>query len=397
MKREGKDQSGQRSSVEARARIAEGLRKRCAEIEREVLEHVRAMPGPVEGDAEYLAGLRATVAAVVDYGLMGIEQGKGWCEPIPSAALAQAHRAARGGVGQEMVLRRYVVGYTVFDDFVIREAERGGLLDQGPALRYIRGTLASLLDCLLASITEEYARETKRIKSSPRLRRAEDVRRLLAGEQVDLAGLGYEFDAWHLGLIATGALAEQVLQGLAIQLEQRLLWVSIGEKTVWAWVSGRHSIASADIEGALESAAVSMAVGEPGYGVQGFCLTHRQAQAALGVALHRPRQLTRYGDVALIAHWLQDEALARSFIEVHLSPLGGYSRNKLVLRETLRAYFAADSSTKVAAARLGVHRRTVQNRRRIIEERLGYLLCARRAELEVALRLDDLLRKSVRH
>jgi hypothetical protein len=395
MSRERKDHSGQRSLVEVRASIVEGLRRRCSEIERVVLERVRVVPGLVEGDVEYLAGLCATVTAVVDYGLVGIEQGKGWYGPIPSVALAQAHRAARSGVGQEMVLRRYVVGFTLFEDFVMQEAERGGLLGQGVALRYIRGTLASLLDRLLASVAAEYAREAKRIDSSPRLRRAEGVRRLLAGEEVDLDGLEYEFDAWHLGLIATGALAEQVIQGLAAQLKRRLFWVSMGEKTVWAWVSGQRRIPSADIEGAPSSVAVSMAVGEPGQGIQGFRLTHRQAQAALGVALRRPQRLTRYGDVALIAHWLQDEALARSFIEAHLSPLGN-SRNDPALRETLRAYFAAEGSIKVAAARLEVDPRTIRNRRRMIEDRLGYLLHTRRAELEVALRLDDVLRESVR-
>src|SRR5271167_4268059 len=61
-------------------------------------------------DAEYVAGLRATVAVTVEYALDGIEHGEEWAGPIPPLASAQARRAARVGVPLDTVLRRYVLG-----------------------------------------------------------------------------------------------------------------------------------------------------------------------------------------------------------------------------------------------------------------------------------------------
>src|SRR5580698_3927745 len=115
------------------------LRARQAEIEDAVYARVREVVPEAVGfaDAEYVAGLRATVGAVVDYGLEGIERGESGCEPIPSVALAQAHRAARNGVSLETVLLRYTAGYTLLGDFVIEEFERSDCLGRSGALRHL--------------------------------------------------------------------------------------------------------------------------------------------------------------------------------------------------------------------------------------------------------------------
>ncbi len=373
--------------------VAGRLRERRVEIERAILARVRAVPDLVEGeDAEYVAGLNEAVAAAVDYGLRGIEQGEGWSGPVPLKAVAQAHRAARNGVALETVLRRYFAGHTLLGDFVMQEADSGGLLGQGAALRYVQRTQASLLDRLIVSIIDEYTRESERTGRSLEQRRFELVRRLLSGESVDIAGLGYGLDGWHLGVIATGAGAGKAVRGLAAGLDRRLLSVSRGEETVWAWLGGQHRPAVGDIE-RLPSAGwpvgVSLAVGEPGRGVDGWRLTHRQAQAALWVALRGPQRLTLYADAVLLVAVLQDDAAASSLVKIYLSPLDGL-RDGLLLRETLRTYLAAGSNAATAAASLGVARRTIERRVRIIEERLGRQLHTCQAELEVALRLEEL-------
>jgi DNA-binding PucR family transcriptional regulator len=60
------------------------------------------------------------------------------------------------------------------------------------------------------------------------------------------------------------------------------------------------------------------------------------------------------------------------------------------LRETLRAYFSAEQNASSAAAALGVHQQTITNRLHAIEAQLGYPPSLRRAELEAALRIEDL-------
>jgi DNA-binding PucR family transcriptional regulator len=118
-------------------------------------------------------------------------------------------------------------------------------------------------------------------------------------------------------------------------------------------------------------------------------LTHRQAQAALRVALRRPKRLTRYGDVMLLAAVLQDDVSARSLVDTYLSPLDGL-RDGPLLRGTLYAYFEAGRNVTTAAAALGVERRTVSYRLQAFEERLGCRLGTCLPEVELALRLGEL-------
>jgi hypothetical protein len=355
--------------------------------------------------------LRATVVAAVEYVLEGIERGEGWAGPIPRVAAEQARRAARMGVPMDTVLRRYLVGHTLFEQFVMDEAERSGRvgwgLDRREALRGALRTQAAVLDRLLERIAGEYTDELARMDRSPEQRRSERVRRLLAGDPVENgtvagAGLDYEIeDRWHLGVIAIGAGAAPAVRGLAMSVDRRLLSVAQGEQSVWAWLGGSERFAAGEIEraigvgshpseGASPSGGVVLALGEPASGLAGWRLTHQQAQAALVVATRRPRALTRYADVALLAAALKDEALARALVEIYVAPLEDSRGGGPVLCETLRVYLASERNVSSAAAALGVVRKTVDTRLRTIEKRLGRTLHPCPAELEVALLLDEL-------
>ena len=389
------DARGGVASVEGvRIGLAERLRARRSEIEEAILARFRDVGfDPAVGeDLEYVAGARAAVAEAVDYGLTAIERGEDWFGSIPPAAVAQARRAARNSVSLERVLLRYNAGHTLMEDFVMQAAEAGDFSGQRIALRDVLRTLGALLDHFTASIAHEYQREVERVAHSPELRRTEYVQRLLAGAPIDAGELDYEFDAEHVGVIAMGARAREAVRRLAAELSRQLLSVSRSEQTVWAWFGGRRRLEIADIErlmSAKEAVGVSLAIGETGAGIDGWRLTHRQAQAAMLVALRRPQRLTRYADVGLLAAVLRDQELARSLLEIHLSPLDE-QRSGAVSRETLRAYFAAGCNAATAAAALGVNRHTVERRVHTIEERLGRLLHTCHAELEVALRLEEL-------
>ena len=88
---------------------------------------------------------------------------------------------------------------------------------------------------------------------------------------------------------------------------------------------------------------------------------------------------------------MQDELLASSLRKLYLEPLEAERDGGEVARETLRAYFAADRNVSSAAAILDVERRTVSNRLRSIEQRLGRQLSSCAVELSIALRLEQLL------
>jgi hypothetical protein len=386
------DPHGGGASVESvRAGLAERLRSRHSEIEEAVFARFRDLGfDPAGGeDAEYVAGSRAAVSEAVDYGLRAIERGDEWFGSIPPAAVAQARRAARNGVNLDKVLLRNNAGHTVLEDFVVQEVD---FASQRIVLRGVFGTLGALLDHFTALMAHEYQCEVERTAHSPELRRREQVHRLLAGAPVDSAELGYEFDAEHLGLIAVGAKAGETVRALAAGVGRELLSVSPSEEIVWAWFGGRRALDINEIERLLpakEPLGVSLAVGGSGLGIEGWRLTHRQAQAARLVAQRRPQMLTRYADVSLLAAVLSDRELERSLVEVHLSPLDGQKGSE-VLRETLRAYFVAGCNAATAAAALRVDRHTVERRLHTVETRLGRTLNTCRAELEVALRVEEL-------
>lgn len=134
---------------------------------------------------------------------------------------------------------------------------------------------------------------------------------------------------------------------------------------------------------------VFLALGEFGEGYSGWRLSHQQASAAVSIALLKPRAPVRYGEVALLASMLQDNVLVSSLRGLYIEPLSQARDGGASLRETLRAYFAAERNTSSAAAALGVSRQTVINRLRAIEERLDRPLSSCAMELEAALRLED--------
>jgi hypothetical protein len=378
-----------------RAALVVSLRAQRPGLDETIHTHVRdAVPAPLGSqNVEYEAGQYAAIAEAVDYGLSGIEYGESWSGPVPPATIAQARRAARDGVPLDAVLRRYHAGQAKLADMIIEQAEHSSLSSQPNALRLILSSQATLLDYLTAQIATEYMRESTVVTRSREQHRAERVQRLLVGAAFDTSGLDYEFDRfWHICVIAVGVRAEQALGTLATQLDRQLLPVPRGREIVWGWLGGLRRIPIAEVERVLarEAPGVTLALGEPGRGIEGWRLTHRQAQAALPVALLERQTLTRYADVALLAPWMSDYTLAQSFVDIHLSPLDEQTDSGAVARETLRAYFEAGHQVAAAAAALKVDRGTLRKRLTSIEHRLGYALCARQAELEVALRLESL-------
>jgi hypothetical protein len=343
------------------------------------------------GDHEYLAGLHAAVSAALSRGIVAIDEGGGSQSPMPVELSVQARHAARNGVCLDTVLRRYFAGYSLLCDFIVEEAESNSI--RGPDLQNVLRAEATLLDRLVIAVTAEYTQEAEGRPQSAAHRRAESVRRLLAGELVDAVELSYEVEAWHLGVVATGSGGESAVRDLAKGLDRRLLLVEPGEGTIWAWFGGRRRLtAEAVVELAASEAPadLSLAVGEPARGLPGWRLTHHQASAALPITARGKERFVRYADVALLATALRDDVLSRSLESVFLAPLRDERDGGQALRETLRAYFAAEGNVSSAAAALRVNRHTVANRLHAAEEHLGRSIGSCAAELEASLRLEEL-------
>jgi hypothetical protein len=153
---------------DVRVEVVARLRARRPELVRAIFARVRdgAFGSIGAQDTEYVTGLREAVAAAIEYGLDGIEQGGDRHAPIPAAVLCQARRAARVGVSLDTVLRRYVVGHSLLEEFVLEEADRDAIPGERDTLRRALRAQASALDRLIVAVSGAYLEE--RAQMAPR-------------------------------------------------------------------------------------------------------------------------------------------------------------------------------------------------------------------------------------
>lgn len=374
------------------AAMAGSLRERLPEIRAAVSTRVYAISDPHQvGDPGYLDGLNVAVAAAVEHRLEVLEAGGRRAPAIPPLLLAQARIDARDGVPLDTVLRRYFAGNSLFDDFLVDAAERAAVPSSD--LRRLLAAQSTLGDRLISAVSAEHAGEAKAWPTNSTERRRECVKSLIAGELVDTSQLGYDLDAHHPAGMARGEEAPEVMRGLAARVDRRLLAVCREEEPVWAfWLGGRRPLEAEKALGALGEVSrdeVLVTVGEPGEGLAGWRLSHRQAKAALPIAEGRGQPALRYADVALLAAIRRDDLIVTSLRQLYLAPLERERDGGTVARQTLRAYFAAERNVSSTAAALGVDRRTVTNRIRAIEDRFDRPLKDFATEMETALQLEE--------
>ncbi len=370
------------------------LKARHGELEQAVLARVCALADPTAApDPGYPEGLRGAVSAAVGYAIAGLAHRADSPAPVPAPLLEQARLAARNGVSLDIVLRRYLAGHILLGDFLVGEAEGEDPLS-APELRRALRTESVLFDRLLDAVSAAYGHELQTRNRDGERRRVRRVEMLLAGELIDASALDYELEGWHLAAVAAGPGARSALRALAAELQRRQLAVCPGGETIWAWFGGGLGpLDSERVKRAADncvSPEIALAIGEPAHGTEGWRRSHRQALAALPIALRGSQHLIRYAEVALLASALRDEVLAGSLRELYLDPLGSGHDGGEALRRTLSAYFEAERQVSATAAALGVSRQTVSTRLRAIEERLGSPLESCAAELETAFRLREL-------
>jgi PucR-like helix-turn-helix protein/diguanylate cyclase with GGDEF domain len=376
------------SLEDARLRLWMRLEPRRREIEDAALSQLCANPGSPGG--EPTDGLRRAVSAGVEFGFAGIQRGGAGAGPVPPALLAEARQAARLGQPLDALLSRFLASYALLNDFVLEAAVECGP-SPGSALRPTLGALAELLERVLVAVVGAYIREDHEWRRPSERRLIKSVRSLLAGERDDASELRYELDEWHVGAVARGEDATSALQELPGAIDRQLLLVRPEGRVTWSWFGGRQKIGVEEMAARISSHLLTdglVALGEPAHGVEGWRLTHHQAIAAFAIAERGQAGVTRYADVALLASASEDRLLAHSLRQLYLAPLATGRNGGAVLRETLRAYFAAGRNVSSAASALGVSRQTVGNRLRTIEEMLGRTLESCAPEIELALRLE---------
>jgi len=205
--------------------LAGRMRRRFAEIEASLATLVEDSSDPREAGnplySDYLASLPANRVAILNHVCEVIEHEER-ATAVPPTVITAARVAARACVPLDAILRRYSAGNAFVVDILVEEAEEAGI--SGGDLRRLLHRSATLFDHLLEAVSEEHTRETEGRFDDGSDRRRQQIKALLGGRQPGgELNLGYDLGGHHLGLLATGGEAREIVGELAARLDRRLL------------------------------------------------------------------------------------------------------------------------------------------------------------------------------
>jgi len=181
--------------------------------------------------------------------------------------------------------------------------------------------------------------------------------------------LSYRLEREHLAVVlwvddpAQGDLLDELIGRLRIGRPVRSVLVARASSgSRWIWLSGPDLPDEAQLEEAVvQSEGVRASVGRPSHGLDGFRSSYQDALAgqALLTRLGADRRFTSYASVELVDSLTKDRASAARFVS---RTLGRLAYADEPLREALLTYVQSGFNTTRAAARLYLHRNTVERR-----------------------------------
>jgi hypothetical protein len=375
------------------------LEPRLSEIVAALIARVRDMPelAGVGADRELWAAIEKSAYLNLRSGLAHL----GYPLPLPTSLDPEARRLtqlwARRGLTAGALVRTYRLAHQVLWHYWFETIAAASVHTElrRELLERVSEFLFAYMDRVSGLIEEEHSRERALMFRNRDDVRLDLVHELLRGHFIDARPLGYELDRWHLAVVGSGDGVEEAIGALA-ERQHGLSLVLRVDGDVWGWIGSERAMPRA-IEGRTRRLQLPegsrLSFGDPAPGPDGFRRSHEQAREAHRIAHGGSPHaaVVTFDDLALEALALGDEMAARAFVARELGELGEPSNRTSTLRETLRAYFMSGQNAAAAAASLRVHEQTIAYRLRAIEEALGRPIRTRRAELEVALRLRDVL------
>lgn len=372
-----------------RTDLATELRSKFSCLEKAVLRQIDLVgSGVSEAGTDYEEGVRAAVTTALAYGLEVLAQGPEWEGQVPAAVLTQARRAAQNGVELDTVLRRYAIGERTLFAFLVRTAERSRY---GGNVTELLESQSLHLDRLLCAVSNAYRREEKAMHERPVDLLGKRVTKLLEGQPVEIAAIEYEFECWHVGLIAAGPKGAESAQALAETTGSRPLILKREDCGHWAWLGSRRRLGREPLARAVASLGGlngSLAIGESRFGLAGWRQSHKEALLAQRVLNRSQKQVLFSSEALLIGAIMGEPEIEAALKASFLDPLEDDPHGES-LREALKAYFRTGRNSVAAGAELRVDRQTVQRRVRRAEHLLGRRL-VNCPEIEIALQLAEL-------
>jgi len=362
------------------------------------------------------ASVTANVATILDVFEAGADNAQ---LEAPAAAVEYARRLAQRGVAISALLRAYRLGQAVFQQRMIRGvAEQSTATDVVvQAAMELATTTFNYIDRISEQVVVAYQTERDRWLRNRGAVRSARVMSLLAEGEVNIGeaekSLAYPLRQTHRGVVVWVEASSEALDRLSrlervvgrlaehFGCERAPLVIAPDDSTVWAWLpvpsmrSQQSQPQSGQVTPFTADDTAWVAVGDPGAGVEGFRLTHRQARQAQIVSMaadpqHRTR-VTESARAGLVALMCADLDAVRAWVQNTLGALALDDDANARLRETVRAFLSAGGSYTAAAQELTLHKNTVQYRIRKAEETRGRPLADGRLDVEVALLAEHLL------
>ncbi|MCW2614877.1 MAG: hypothetical protein JWN08_1871 [Frankiales bacterium] len=376
--------------------------------------------GPLQHDDELLGLLAASTEENVVAVLHVLEHG---IDPAtlgaPAAAVQYARRLAQRGTPLSALLRSYRLGQAQFLEeclHTVADVAAGDPVVLGGASLLVTQVVNAYIDRVCELVVGAYEAEREAWQSTRPALRAARVRALLTSDRLDVAAaestLGYRLRQDHVALVLwldtedPGGgddllRLERLANALALELGDRQpLFVPTDEAGANVWLRAPTTPVDPVALGRIlhESALpAQLAVGNPGPGVAGFRSSHRQAVQARAVALAAAgtRRVTTFAEAGPVALLCSDLAATRSWVADTLGALATDDEGSDRLRRTLQIFLGAGGSYTAAAETLSMHRNSVQYRVQKAEQLRGRALREDRLDVELALRVCDLLGKAV--
>jgi PucR C-terminal helix-turn-helix domain/GGDEF-like domain len=406
-------------AAELMADVAAAVSRRVAAVSKDVYEVILRDIPQLGDDKPLLALLASSVDGNVSTCLQ-IMQHQIDLDAVqaPAAAVEYARRLAQHGAPLPALLRAYRVGHACFAEWLLTElAQQSGDAELiSAATLGMSKIVAGYIDQTSEEMVAAYTGERENWLRNRNAARTARIRRLLAGERVDVAGaeaiLGYRLRQYHVGLVCwagDGAITADEITRLERAVGHVAAQASCSgdpfflprdESSAWAWLplGIRDTFASAAAITADLDGDIHFAFGDAAKGPAGFCLTHQEAVAAQAVALAKgspaPRAVA-FSEVAPVAMMLEASGLLRAWVLATLAGLATDDEHHARLRDTMLVFLQTGGSYKTTAEQLLLHKNTVQYRIRRAEESLGRPVGDNRQNVELALQASHWLGSSM--
>lgn len=318
-----------------------------------------------------------------------------------SLAIANVERAVTDGVPLTAILRAYRVGHGRMLSACLAQMPAGapGAAEAMIEVVNLSGSHNGRVTEQITALYED--RLTQRVRTDEAIRR-QWITRLLNDAEPDVAqaesALGYRLSGSHIAVEAWAddtAAAEELTKVVAV-LRQVLpkaddILVAGGEsqQRIWLRLPAAAWVDHGQLAKRLRINGLRIAVGRRGEGLDGFRSAARTAARVKELARSAPDapQVVLFDEVASIALLADEPADLAAFVVTVLGGLADDDPRCEQLRETIRAFLAANCSYTETAKRTMFHRNTVYLRVQQAVEQYGLRLDADTLTIALALEI----------